>query len=318
MARWTEAEMPDQTGKVMVVTGANSGLGLASTQALAAKGATVVMGCRDEGRAEAAVATVKAAVPAARLEVRALDLASLASVARFAAEVRAQHPRLDALVNNAGVMALPRALTKDGFETQLGTNHLGHFALTLRLLPALEAAPAPRVVTVASNAHRWGRVAFDDLMGERRYAPWAAYCQAKLANLLFAYELERRLRASGCKTLSLAAHPGYAATNLQGVGPRLTGSRLGAWLMKAGNALLGMSPEQGALPQLYAATSPEARGGEYYGPDGLLEFFGWPKRVDSNKASKDEEVAGRLWGASEELTHVSWPASVEARPAAMP
>ncbi|MEW5743713.1 MAG: oxidoreductase [Myxococcota bacterium] len=304
MARWTAADIPDLSGQVMVVTGANSGLGLASTKALAAKGALVVMGCRDAARAEEAASSVKQAVPDAKLDVRALDLAALDSVARFAAEVTSAYGRIDVLMNNAGVMALPRTLTKDGFEAQLGTNHLGHFALTLRLLPTLEAAARPRVVTVASTAHRWGRIDFDDLMGERRYAPWAAYGQSKLANLLFAYELERRLRALGKKTLSVAAHPGYAATNLQGVGPRLTGAHFNAWLMNAGNALLAMAPDQGALPQLYAATSPDARGGGYYGPDGLFELRGWPKEVDSNAASKDEAAARRLWEVSERLTGV--------------
>lgn len=215
MARWTTQDMPDQSGRVVVVTGANSGLGLEATKALAARGATVVMACRDPARAQGAATAVREAVPGAHLEVMALDLASLTSVAAFAGEVTAKHRAIDVLMNNAGVMALPRALTPDGFELQLGTNHLGHFALTLRLLPALEAAAAPRVVTVASTAHRMGRIDFDDLMGERRYKPWPAYGQAKLANLLFAYELERRLRAAGHKALSVAAHPGYSATNLR-------------------------------------------------------------------------------------------------------
>jgi NAD(P)-dependent dehydrogenase (short-subunit alcohol dehydrogenase family) len=306
MPRWTLEDMPDLSGRVAVVTGANSGVGLVSTKALAAKGAMVVMGCRDAGRAEAAVTSVRAQVPAAKLEVLPLDLASLESVARFADAVTARHPALDLLMNNAGVMALPRSLTKDGFEAQLGTNHLGHFALTLRLLPALEAAPAPRVVTVASTAHRWGRLHFDDLMGERAYTAWGAYGQSKLANLSFAYELERRLRASGKKTLSAAAHPGYSATNLPHVAPRLTGARFTAWLMNAGSVVLAMPAEQGALPQLRAATDPSVRGGEYYGPNGLFELRGDPVRVDSSAASKDETAAQRLWDVSERLTGVSF------------
>ena len=307
MARWTLDDMPDLTGRVAVVTGANSGVGLVSTKALAAKGATVVMGCRDAGRAEAAASSVRAEVPGAKLDVQPLDLASLESIARFADAVRARSPAVDVLMNNAGVMALPRALTKDGFEAQLGTNHLGHFALTLRLLPALDAAPAPRVVTVASTAHRWGTLNFDDLMGERAYTAWGAYGQSKLANLLFAYELERRLRATGRKALSVAAHPGYSATNLPHVAPRLTGARFTAWLMSAGSVVLAMSAEQGALPQLRAATDPTVRGGEYYGPSGLMELRGHPVRVDSSGASKDEAAAGRLWDVSERLTGVSLP-----------
>ncbi|MEW6431155.1 MAG: oxidoreductase [Myxococcota bacterium] len=315
MARWTTDDMPDLTGRVMVVTGANSGLGLAATKALAAKGATVVMACRDPGRAEAAADGIRADVPQARLELRALDLASLDSVAAFAADVAKAHPAIDVLMNNAGVMALPKSRTKDGFETQLGTNHLGHFALTLRLLPALEAAAAPRVVVVASSAHRWGRIDFDDLMGEQRYAPWPRYGQSKLANLLFAYELERRLRAQGRKAIAVAAHPGYSATNLQHVAPKLTGSRAMGWLMDVGNAVLAMDAAQGALPQLRAATDPGVKGGEYYGPDGWFELRGWPVRVDSTPASKDEAVARRLWETSEALTGVAFPDAREARAA---
>jgi len=307
MAKWTLDDVPDLSGRVMVVTGANSGLGLEATKALASKGAAVVMACRSPERAQVAVESVRAAVPHATLDVLPLDLGSLGSIARFADELRARHPKVDVLMNNAGVMALPRTLTKDGFEAQLGTNHLGHFALTLRVLPLLEAAPSPRVVVVASTAHKWGRIDFDDLMGERRYSAWGAYGQSKLANLLFAYELERRLRASGKKALSVAAHPGYSATNLQGVGPRMTGSRFSGWIMRVGNALLGMPASQGALPQVRAATDPAVKGGEYYGPDGLGELHGYPVKVDSNAASKDQAAAARLWEASEKLTGLTWP-----------
>lgn len=307
MAKWTTDDMPDLAGRLAVVTGANSGLGLAATKALASKGATVVMACRDPARAEAAAGSVRADVPGARLELRALDLASLASIAAFADEVTKAHPAIDLLMNNAGVMALPKAQTKDGFEMQLGTNHLGHFALTLRLLPALEASAAPRVVVVASTAHRMGHIDFDDLMGDKAYKSWPRYGQSKLANLLFCYELERRLRAQEKKTQALAAHPGYSATNLQQVAPKLTGSRVMSWVMDAGNAVLAMEPEQGVLPQLRAATDPQAKGGEYYGPDGWMELRGWPVRVDSNPESKDEAVARRLWETSEALTGLAFP-----------
>ncbi len=305
MTHWTTDDMPDLSRRVAVVTGANSGLGLDATRALAAKGATVVMGCRDTARAEAAAASVRAEVPHARLEVRPLDLASLASIARFAADVSAAHPAVDVLMNNAGVMALPRANTQDGFDVQLGVNHLGAFALTLRLLPALEAAPAARVVAVASNAHRLGRIDFDDLHGERRDRPWARYGQSKLANLLCTYELERRLRALGRRAIAVAAHPGYTDTNLMHVAPRMTRARLMGWVMRAGGVVLAMPAAQGTLPQLRAATDPTVRGGEYYGPDGLFELRGAPVKVDSSAASKDEAVARRLWEVSEALTGVT-------------
>jgi len=240
------------------------------------------------------------------VELRRLDLASLASVREFADRLQADAPALDVLVNNAGVMAIPRQLTEDGFERQLGTNHLGHFALTGLLLPLMVNRAGSRVVTVSSAAHKPGRIDFDDLMSERSYGKWSAYNQSKLANLLFAYELQRRLDMSGLATISVAAHPGYAATNLQQVGPRMQGSRIGALLMSLGNSLLAQSDDMGALPQLYAATSPEVRGGEYFGPDGIAESHGHPKRVDSTKASKDVTSARRLWEVSETLTGVRY------------
>lgn len=301
---WTKTDMPDLAGRTFVVTGANSGVGLETARALAEKNATVVMACRSLERGEHAVESIREGCPTARVEVMALDLASLASIRSFAAALRAKHPVIDVLVNNAGVMALPRSLTADGFELQLGTNHLGHFALTMLLLPALERAPAPRVVTVASAAHRWGKIRFDDLMGEKSYASWLAYGQAKLANLLFHYELERRLRAAGRKTIAAAAHPGYAATNLQGVGPRMTGSKFGGWLMNAGNRILAQSAAHGAWPSLYAATMPDVQGGEYFGPSHLFELRGSPKRVNSNRRSKNEADAKRLWEVSEQLTGI--------------
>lgn len=305
---WTSEDAPDQAGKLVVITGANSGLGLESTRMLAAKGATVVMACRNVEKGAQAAASVRARVPTAQLEVMALDLGSLENIEAFATALAAKHPRVDVLMNNAGVMVPPYTKTADGFELQLGTNHLGHFALTARVLPLLEAAPSPRVVNTSSNAHKFGRIRFDDLQSEKGYSKWPAYGQSKLANLLFTYELERRLRRSGKKTLSVAAHPGYAATNLQTAGAKLEGSSLGEAFMKVGNALLAQSAERGALPQVYAAVHPDVQGGQYFGPDGLLEMAGFPRVVQSNAASRDEAVAQRLWQVSEQLTRVAFPA----------
>src|SRR4051795_10511219 len=306
MAKWSARDIPSQSGRVAVVTGANSGLGLVTARELARAGARVVMGCRDTQRGETSRSGVLAQVPGADVEVRRLDLASLASVREFADRLHADVPALDLLVNNAGVMAIPRQLTEDGFEQQFGTNHLGHFALTGLLLPLMVNQAGSRVVTVSSTAHKPGRIDFDDLMGERSYKKWSAYYQSKLANLLFAYELQRRLDSAGLATISVAAHPGYAATNLQHVGPRMEGSRIGAAVMSIGNSLLAQSDDMGALPQLYAATSPDVRGGDYFGPDGIAEARGHPKKVDSTKASKDEDAARRLWDISEQLTGVRY------------
>ena len=306
MAKWSARDIPSQSGRLAVVTGANSGLGLVTARELARAGARVVMGCRDGQRGETARAELLSQVPDAEVEVRPLDLASLTSVREFADRLQADVAALDVLVNNAGVMAIPRQLTDDGFERQFGTNHLGHFALTGLLLPLMVSRAGSRVVTVSSTAHKPGRIDFDDLMSERSYGKWSAYNQSKLANLLFAYELQRRLETSGLATISVAAHPGYAATNLQQVGPTMQGSRIGALLMSIGNTLFAQSDEMGALPQLYAATAPQVRGGEYFGPDGIGESRGHPKRVDSTKASKDVTAAGRLWEISEKLTGVQY------------
>ncbi len=304
--KWTREDMPSLEGQTWVVTGANSGLGLETVKGLAARGARVVMACRDPQRAEAAAEEVRRVAPDAQLELRSLDLAALASVERLAGELAAAHPHLDGLVNNAGIMAIPRRVTADGFEMQFGTNHLGHFALSMRLLPLLEKARAPRLVCVASTAHRWGTMRFDDLMGEKSYSAWAAYGQSKLANLLFVYELGRKVSAAGKKTIVAAAHPGYASTNLQGVGAKMTGSKFGAWFMATGNALLGQPAERGALPQLYAAAAPDVKNGDYFGPDGFLELSGSPRRCGSNAKSKDVAAAQQLWAISEALTKTTF------------
>ena len=299
-AKWTTAQIPDQSGRVALVTGANSGLGLVTARELARAGARVVMACRNEEKGREEVRAVEVRAPGAEVELESLDLASLDSVRGLAERVRERHPAIDLLINNAGVMAPPRGETADGFELQLGTNHLGHFALTGLLLDTLEGREDARVVTLTSNAHNGGRIAFDNLGGERRYFRWSAYSQSKLANLMFALELDRRLRAAGSGIKSLAAHPGWSATKLQSAGP----PKLDALLMVPVNRFYAQSDEMGALPTLYAATVPGLEGGTYIGPDGAGEMRGYPRPVSPSRTARDEEQARRLWEVSEELTGV--------------
>ncbi|WP_336134258.1 oxidoreductase [Natronomonas amylolytica] len=301
MTGWTTDEMPDCTGKTVVVTGANSGLGLEATRAFARQGAHVVLACRDVDRGGAAASDVRGDVPDASLSVRELDLASLDSVREFAATAEAELDAIDVLCNNAGVMAIPRDETEDGFEQQFGVNHLGHFALTSLLLDALRAAESPRVVTQSSGVHARGEIDFDDLHGEASYDKWGAYAQSKLANVLFAYELDRRY---GDEVTSVACHPGFAATNLQYRGPEAEGSRLKKALMGVFNRVFAQSAAQGALPMLYAATADDIDGGEYVGPGGLLDMRGAPEEQRSSGRSYDEETAARLWDISVESTGV--------------
>jgi NAD(P)-dependent dehydrogenase (short-subunit alcohol dehydrogenase family) len=298
---WTANDLPDLEGKTFIITGANSGIGLAAARELARKGARVVLAVRDEQRGRQAAATIGGTT-----EVRRLDLADLASVRAFA---DAWHGDLDVLINNAGVMALPKSKTKDGFELQIGTNHLGHFALSNLLLPHV----TDRVVTVSSGAHRMGSIRLDDLNWEHgRYTRWRAYGQAKLANLLFTSELQRRLAAAGSELRATAAHPGYAATNLQSH----TGSRLQNGLMAIGNRIFAQSDEMGALPTLYAATQ-DIPGNSYVGPDGRGEQRGHPTLVGRSKAALDDDTARRLWDLSEQLTGVTFPlTSARSTPAA--
>jgi NAD(P)-dependent dehydrogenase (short-subunit alcohol dehydrogenase family) len=298
--KWTADRIPDQRGRTAVVTGANSGLGLVTARELARAGALVVLACRSTEKGEAARSEITASAPDPHVEVEPLDLASLDSVRAFAERFREGHDGLDLLINNAGIMASPRRRTADGFELHLGTNHLGHFALTGLLLGSMEGREDARVVTVSSSAHRAGRIAFDNLGGERRYFRWRAYSQSKLANLLFALELDRRLRAADSTVESLAAHPGYAATNLQHAGPPLI-DRL---LMEVSDRLVAQSDEMGALSILYATTEPGLEGGTFVGPDGLGEQRGHPKPVSPSGAARDEDVARRLWEVSEEMTGV--------------
>jgi NAD(P)-dependent dehydrogenase (short-subunit alcohol dehydrogenase family) len=296
-AKWTADQIPDQTGHVAVVTGANSGLGLITARELARAGATVVVAARD-GKANAALDAIAGAVPDAALEPRTLDLADLESVRSFAERVGAEHPRIDVLVNNAGVMMPPRSTTADGFELQFGTNHLGHFALTGLLLDSLSG----RVVTLSSLEHKPGRLNFDDLQSERSYSPRDAYQQSKFANAVFGLELDRRLRAAGPPVISVLAHPGYSATNLQLTGP--TGAMRA--FLRVTNQLIAQSAEQGALPQLYAATADGVEGGSFIGPDGFREARGHPTVVQPVGRARDAEAGRRLWEVSEELTGVKY------------
>jgi NAD(P)-dependent dehydrogenase (short-subunit alcohol dehydrogenase family) len=291
--RWTAKDLPDLHDRAFVVTGANSGIGLAATLELARAGARVVLAVRDTGKGEQAVQTVGGAT-----EVRRLDLADLSSVREFA---DAWDGDLDVLINNAGVMAVPQRRTKNGFEMQIGTNHLGHFALTNLLLPNIR----DRVVTISSPAHRMGGLDLDDLnWNKRRYQRWRAYGQSKLSNLLFTLELQRRLSEAGSDVRAVAAHPGYAATNLQSH----TGNFIENAVMAVGNKVFAQSDEMGALATLYAATQ-DVPGGGYVGPDGFQEQRGHPKLVGRSGAASDEDSARRLWEISEELTDVSFPLS---------
>jgi NAD(P)-dependent dehydrogenase (short-subunit alcohol dehydrogenase family) len=302
--KWTAADIPDQAGRTIVITGANSGLGLEATKALVAKGATVIAACRNLDAGQVCLA-----VPGTgTVDLRRLDLADLDSVAEFADGVLADYPTIDVLINNAGVMALPRSTTADGFERQFGTNHLGHFALTGRLLPALLAAPAGRIVTVSSTAHRMGKMNFDDLQSEKSYQRWAVYGQSKLANLLFTYELQARLEAAGAPAIAVAAHPGYSDTNLQTAHARAIGRGIEERVAGLMNKVMGQSAAMGALPELYAATAPGVVGGDYYGPDGFMESRGHPKLVQGNERSRDAADAARLWTESVQLTGVDYAA----------
>ncbi|MGB1562985.1 MAG: oxidoreductase [Sinimarinibacterium flocculans] len=306
--QWTAADIPPQQGRRIVVTGASSGLGLETSVALAAAGAEVVMACRNPDRAGTALDQVQQRAPGAKAELMTLDLADLASVRAFAADCARRFERIDVLCNNAGVMALPLQRTKDGFEMQMGTNHLGHFALTGLMLDQLKATAGARVVSVASNAHKWGmRLDADDLGFERqRYNKWDAYGRSKMANLMFHFELDRRLRAAGLDVRSACAHPGYAATNLMFVGPAQQNSRVGRLLMQFGNALLSQDQAMGALPQLYAITMPDVESGDYFGPDGWQQLKGHPRRVGCLRIARDPERNRLLWEASERLTGVRY------------
>ncbi|MGI8330791.1 oxidoreductase [Actinomadura scrupuli] len=303
MSRWTADQIPDQTGRTFLVTGANSGLGHETARQLSLHGAQVIMTARSEAKGRTAMAELTAGQPGASIELRLLDLSDLDSVRALAESLVADRVQVDVLVNNAGIMMPPRSLTKQGFELQFATNHLGHFALTGLLLETLAKGRDPRVVTVSSSLHRRGSIDFDDLTGERSYSPTRFYAQSKFANVLFGLELDRRLRASGSPVRSLLAHPGYSATNLQSSGPTGLLNLLG----KVGNALMAQHVRMGALDQLYAATAPEAESGQFIGPDRLGESRGHPRVVQPVESAKDPETARRLWDVSEDLTGVRFP-----------
>jgi NAD(P)-dependent dehydrogenase (short-subunit alcohol dehydrogenase family) len=294
--QWTSDAIPDQTGRVAIVTGANTGIGFETAAALAARHAKIVLACRNAQKAGDAIARIRARTPDADLEFIELDLASLGSVERFAGAFDSACDRLDLLINNAGVMAPPLGHTEDGFELHFGCNHLGHFALTGRLMIHLEATPGARVVTVSSLTHRMATLDFDNLNAEKGYRKMAAYGQSKLANLLFTFELQRRLESSGSGVLAVASHPGWTGTEIQ------RHSSLIEFFTP-----LAPGPARGALTTLRAAVDPQAQGGDYYGPRGLFELMGYPKKVGTSSASRNENDAGRLWQLSEELTGVRFP-----------
>ncbi|HET8930062.1 MAG TPA: oxidoreductase, partial [Acidimicrobiales bacterium] len=303
----TAPTVPDQHGRTVVVTGANSGLGLITASTLAAAGARVLLACRNPERAAAALDEVRVAAVGPAPETVQLDLGDLDSVASAATDIAHRTDALDVLVNNAGIMAPPRSLTAQGSETQFGVNHLGHFALTGRLLPTLLAAPAPRVVTVSSGAHRAGWMHWDDLAAERHYSSWLRYGQSKLANLLFTAELARLADAHDTELVAAAAHPGYAATSLTHNGPGNRGAnRIMDTVTSIGDRLLAQSSEQGVIPQVHAATAADVVGNDYFGPDGFLEQSGKAaKRVGRSRHASDAEAARRLWKVSTELTGVA-------------
>jgi NAD(P)-dependent dehydrogenase (short-subunit alcohol dehydrogenase family) len=301
--RWTAADVPDQSGRVVVVTGANTGIGFEAAKVLAVRGAVVVLAVRSLDKGKDAAARIGSAAPGADVSVQRLDLTSLDSVRAAAAELRSRYDGIDLLINNAGVMYTPKATTADGFELQFGTNHLGHFALTGLLLDRLLPVPGSRVVTISSVGHRIrARIHFDDLQFEHRYGRVAAYGQSKLANLLFTYELQRRLAAAGATTIAVAAHPGGSNTELVRNSPapiRLLSALL--------SPLMAQSPEMGALPTLRAATDAGVTGGQYYGPDGFQETRGHPVLVGSSARSHDADTQRRLWTVSTDLTGVTFP-----------
>ncbi len=294
--KWTTKNIPILQGKTIIITGANSGIGYEAARALAAKQATVIMACRSTDKGQKALDQIQAESPNADLKLMGLDMADMASIRNFSKTFLTEFNQLDILINNAGVMATPFNKTVDGLELQLGTNHYGHFLLTGLLFDRLKSTPNSRVVTVSSYAHFMGRINFDDLNCDNSYQKWMAYGQSKLANVLFAYELNRRTSQNSDNPLSIVAHPGYAATNLQHT----------TWFFSMLNPIMAQSQEMGALPTLYAANSPDIEGGEYIGPDGFLGQRGYPTNARSSRASYDQETAIRLWEISEEVTGVKF------------
>ncbi|MFC2056980.1 oxidoreductase [Chloroflexota bacterium] len=295
--KWTATDISDQTGKVVIITGANTGLGYIDAQELARRGAEVILACRDKGKGEMALLKIKNEQPKAKARPMLLDLADLASVRNFANEFTSKYDKLDILINNAGLMCPPFMKTVDGFEIQFGTNYLGHFALTSLLMEPIIKTPEARVVTVSSVAHKIGRIHFDDLNWQKKYSRIAAYSQSKLANLLFTLELQRRFERAGSNVIAVAAHPGIAATEL--------GRYIGL-MDTIGNKFVAQKAEIGALPTLHAATASDVKGGAYYGPGGIFEVRGYPKKAKVDDRARDTAVAARLWEVSEEMTNVNY------------
>lgn len=301
--RWTEKDIPNQVGRVVVVTGANSGLGFFTSRAMALKGATVIMACRDMQKGEEAKRRILENNPVEEPEVWMLDLADLASIKAFCHNYLSRNSKLDLLFNNAGLMAIPYLKTRDGFESQFGVNHLGHFALTAQLWPLIKKAGGSRIVNVSSIAHQMGRIRFEDIHWEKRYSKWGAYGMSKLSNLLFTKEMARRLDGSGIGVIAAASHPGYANTALQAKGSKMRGSKLGVGSFNLVNRLVAQPAEMGALPSLYAATAEGIKSGDYIGPGGFMRLRGWPAMDQANPARVTKEAAKRLWDLSESLTN---------------
>jgi len=295
-SNWTTENIPDQSGRVVIVTGANSGIGFEAAKALAEKNAEIIFAVRNQSKGDAAVAQLQAEYPKAKLSVRILDIANLASVKDFAEQFHQDYNQLDLLINNAGIMVPPYGKTVDGFESQMGTNHMGHFALTAQLYDLLKSTPNSRIVNVSSNAHSMGKLKLDDLAWEnRKYLPWKAYGDSKLANLYFTYELSRKIEAAGQSVMVTAAHPGLTSSNLaKGAAIRFF------------NSIFAQDGPMGALPTLMAAIEPSAKTGNYFGPSGMSEWRGYPKQVFSNKLSHDVDIAAKLWTISEEQTGVKF------------
>jgi len=296
--KWDINDIADQTGRVAIVTGSNSGIGFATARALAVKNATVIMAVRNEGKGEEAAAKIRSESQNADVHVMKLDLSDLTSIRTFTDEFKAKYSRLDLLINNAGVMVPPYSKTAEGFELQMGTNHLGHFALTGLLIDLIKQAPNSRVVNVSSLAHTMGKLDFDDLNWEtRKYKKWQAYGASKIANLYFTYGLQKKLGNGTSNVTVAAAHPGWTATELQRHSP----------LTSTLNFFFAQNTSMGALPTLYAATAPDVKGGDFFGPSGFKEMKGYPKKVASNPLSHDAEIAKRLWAVSENLTGIKFP-----------
>lgn len=304
---WTTAQIPDQAGRVIVITGANSGIGFEAARVLVARGAHVVLACRNAAKATEAEGLLRAETPSGSVEAMELDVSRLASVRAFAERFRATHPKLDALCNNAGVMALPPTLTEDGLDIQMATNHFGHFALTGLLLDLLRSSAPSRVVNVSSGVHRIGGDRFEALVAGEHFNPWIVYGQSKLANVLFTIELNRRVQAKGIDLRAIACHPGYAATNLQ-VTSAAAGAATGYTesIARLGNRLFAQSAAAGAWPTLYAITEPDALGGDFIGPGGITETSGPPIKATPSKAARDPDLAKRLWAISAKATGVDY------------